>query len=89
MRPQFAEVRASGLICSAVLSPLSSFTALLTVFHPALIRNNDVLTADVIAPDASVDLPEVVSSVLGVVYDIMDREGESGEILKSELIIDF
>ncbi|XP_046890663.1 treslin isoform X2 [Hypomesus transpacificus] len=73
----FAEVRASGLICSAVLSPLSSFTALLTVFHPALIHNNNVLSADVIAPDAPADLPEVVSSVLGVVYDIMDREGES------------
>lgn len=79
----------SGLVSSAVLSPLSHVTALLTVLRPRVTHNNELLTADVVAPAAaetSSDLPDVVSSVLGVVYDIMEEDedgidGKDGIIL--------
>ena len=69
----------SGLVSSAVLSPLSHFTALLTVLQPRITQNDQLLTADIVAPAAaetSSDLPDVVSSVLGVVYDIMEEDGD-------------
>ncbi|XP_053174522.1 treslin [Scomber japonicus] len=75
----FAEVSDSGLVSSAVLSPLSHFTALLTVLQPRITQNDQLLTADIVAPAAaetSSDLPDVVSSVLGVVYDIMEEDGD-------------
>ncbi|XP_062276803.1 treslin [Scomber scombrus] len=75
----FAEVGDSGLVSSAVLSPLSHFTALLTVLQPRITQNDQLLTADIVAPAAaetSSDLPDVVSSVLGVVYDIMEEDGD-------------
>ncbi|XP_029607589.1 treslin isoform X3 [Salmo trutta] len=75
----FAEVSDGGdLPCSAFLSPLSALTALLTVFRPSVASGYHTLTLDAIAPaaaDTSSDLPEVVSSVLGGFYDIMEGDG--------------
>ncbi|XP_038855069.1 treslin [Salvelinus namaycush] len=75
----FAEVSDGGdLPCSAFLSPLSALTALLTVLRPSVASGYHTLTLDVIAPaaaDTSSDLPEVVSSVLGGFYDIMEGDG--------------
>lgn len=78
--PQLAEVNHNGLVCSAVLSPLSSSTALLSILQPVITQPNQLLTAEVIAPasaETSADLPDVVSSVLGVVYDIMKQDGDT------------
>lgn len=78
---QLAEVNDHGLVCSAILSTLSHNTALLTILHPGIMQDNQLLTADIIAPttdDTSADLPDVVNSVLGVVYDIM-AEGDSAD----------
>ncbi|XP_039989565.1 treslin [Xiphias gladius] len=77
-----AEVNDSGLVCSAVLSPLSHSTALLTILQPGITRHDPLLTTKTIAlatSDTSADLPDVVSSVLGVVYDIMEEEDDSGD----------
>ncbi|KAM6972945.1 treslin [Aplochiton taeniatus] len=73
----FAEVNDGGLVCPAVLSPLSAFTALLTVLQPGITRDNQLLTAAATAP--SPDVSDVVSRVLGVVHDIMDTEQDSGD----------
>lgn len=76
---QLAEVNDSGLVCSAVLSPLSYSTALLTILQPGITQHNPLLTAETVAPataDTSADLPDVVSSVLGVVYEIMEEDGD-------------
>lgn len=72
----------SSLVCSAILSPLSPFTALLTVLQPDVTLHSRLLTSQVITPataDTSTDLPDVVSSVLGVVYGIMEEDGDSGD----------
>ncbi|XP_028305861.1 treslin isoform X2 [Gouania willdenowi] len=69
-----AEVTDNGLVCSAVFSPLSHCTALLTIIQPEvpqLLCTN--ITADA-AAEPSAELPDVVSSVLGVVYDIMKED---------------
>lgn len=69
----------SGLMCSAVLSPLSPSTALLSILQPGITQHPQLLTTEVGAPSAaesSAELPDVVSSVLGVVYDIMEEDGE-------------
>ncbi|XP_031688892.1 treslin isoform X2 [Oncorhynchus kisutch] len=75
----FAEVSDGGdLPCSAFLSPLSALTALLTVLRPSVASGYHTLTMDIIAPaaaDNSSDLPEIVSSVLGGFYDIMEGDG--------------
>ncbi|KAM9854822.1 treslin [Aulostomus maculatus] len=75
----FAEVGDSSLVSSAVLSPSSQFTALLTFLHPRITQHDQLLTTDIVSPataETSTDLPDVVSSVLGVVYDIMEEDGE-------------
>lgn len=68
-----------GLLCSAVLSPLSPCTALLTILQPGvspLTRfGQRPLTTDT-AADGFAELPDVVSSVLGVVYDMMEEDGK-------------
>ena len=59
----------------AILSPLSAGTALLTLSRP----DSRLLSTQDIAPvpeDRSAELPQVVSSVLGVVCDIMEKEGD-------------
>lgn len=78
--PQLSEVNDSGLVCSAVLSPLSHSTALLTVLQSGITQQNQFLTTEIIAPataETSAELPDVVSSVLGVVYNIMEEDGDS------------
>lgn len=78
--PQFSEVNDRGLVCSAVLSPLSHSTALLTILQPGITQHDRFLTTETSAPaaaDGSAELPDVVSSVLGVVYDIMEEDGDS------------
>lgn len=68
-----------GLLCTAVLSPLSQSTAMLTVIQPTVPVHNPWVSTDNLASasaDAAADLPEVVSSVLGVVYDIMEKDGD-------------
>ncbi|XP_040895306.1 treslin isoform X2 [Toxotes jaculatrix] len=75
-----AEVNDSGLVCSAVLSPISHSSALLTILQPGITQHDSLLTTETVAPataDTSADLPDVVSSVLGVVYDIMEEDGDS------------
>ncbi|XP_071348126.1 treslin isoform X2 [Trachinotus anak] len=86
-----AEVNDSGLVCSAVLSSWSHSTALLTILQPGITsRYDQFLTTETIAPataDTSADLPDVVSSVLGVVYDIMEKDGDSvNDKLKDHLV---
>ncbi|XP_005460037.1 treslin isoform X1 [Oreochromis niloticus] len=75
-----AEVNDNGLLCSAVLSPLSYSTALLSILQPVIAQSNQRLTTEVITPasaETSADLPDIVNSVLGVVYDIMKQDGDS------------
>lgn len=75
---QLSEVNVCGLLCSAVLSPLSPSTALLTILQPGVSHftqfTQHPLTADTTA-DGLAELPDVVSSVLGVVYDMMQEDG--------------
>ncbi|XP_057691594.1 treslin isoform X2 [Corythoichthys intestinalis] len=76
----FAEVNYSEQSSSAVLSPLSNFTALLTVLQPKLTPHQHDLdteiTATSTAHEISPDLPEVVNSVLGVIYDMMEEDND-------------
>uniref|UniRef100_A0A3Q3NCT1 TopBP1-interacting, checkpoint, and replication regulator n=1 Tax=Mastacembelus armatus TaxID=205130 RepID=A0A3Q3NCT1_9TELE len=75
-----AEVNDNSLLVSAVLSPLSYSTALLTILQPGITQNDQLLTMENIAPataEPSHDLPDVVSSVLGVVYNIMEEDDDS------------
>ena len=80
---QFCEVGEGDRSHTAVLSPLSASTGLLVMVQPQIARVEHVLSADIVAPataENSADLPDIVSSVLGVVYDIMnDEEDDSGE----------
>ncbi|XP_073328354.1 treslin [Pagrus major] len=74
-----SEVNDRGLVCSAVLSPLSHTTALLTVLQSGITQHNQFLTTEIIAPataETSAELPDVVSSVVGVVYNIMEEDGD-------------
>lgn len=76
--PQLAEVNDNGLLCSAVLSPLSYSTALLSILQPVIVQS--LKSTEVITPalsETSADLPDIVNSVLGVVYDIMKQDGDS------------
>jgi len=69
------------VLCSAVLSVLSSCTAQLTVLQPLVTQEDQLLPADLVSldtTDISSDLPDVVSSVLNVMYDIMEEEDCSG-----------
>ncbi|XP_017288318.1 treslin [Kryptolebias marmoratus] len=73
-----AEVKDNGLWYSAVFSPLSFSTALLTVLHPVT-QCDHFLKTEMINPitaETSPDLPDVVNSVLGVIYDIMNKDGD-------------
>ncbi|RVE71364.1 hypothetical protein OJAV_G00050930 [Oryzias javanicus] len=72
-----AEVAVCGLVCSAVLSPLSHSTALLTILQPEIPQHRQLLKTHAGAAQTSTELPDVVSSVLGVVYDIMNQEEDA------------
>lgn len=76
-----------GLLCTAILSPLSPSTALLSLLHPDVSQHHLVVASETgtTAPTpSSSQLPDVVNSVLGIVYDIMDdsdrMDGEEGII---------
>ncbi|XP_077425544.1 treslin isoform X2 [Vanacampus margaritifer] len=79
----FAEVCHSGQSSSAVLSPLSNFSALLTVLQPAATQHQHFHNTDIISTSSTAqilaDLPEVVSSVLGTVYDMMEQDDDSSD----------
>lgn len=82
----------SGLVCSAVLSPLSHTTALLTILQSGVTQHNQFLSTEVIAPataETSAELPDVVSSVLGVVYDIMEKDDDDDSVDGEDGIIIF
>lgn len=74
---QRAEVTNGGVACSAIFSPSSPSTALLTVLHSATAQCDPLKTEVNIAVPP--DLPDVVSSVLGVVYDIMNQDDDDGK----------
>lgn len=79
---QLVEVNDGSLVCAAVLSPLSHSTALLTILQPGVPHCEQSLTTDITAPattEMSADLPDIVSSVLHVVYDIMEEDGERAD----------
>ncbi|XP_061679100.1 treslin isoform X2 [Syngnathoides biaculeatus] len=77
----FGEVCHDGHSSSAVLFPLSNFSALLTVLRPAIARHphlhNAEITSTTSTAEMSADIPEIVSSVLGVVYDMMEQDNDS------------
>ncbi|KAL0967940.1 hypothetical protein UPYG_G00260130 [Umbra pygmaea] len=76
----FAEVTDGDLPRSAVLSPLSALTALLTVLQPGVALDVQALPAGTRASaevDTWSDLPEVVSSVLSLVYDMVEESGHT------------
>ncbi|XP_063732938.1 treslin isoform X2 [Eleginops maclovinus] len=82
-----SEVKDSGLVYSAVLSPLSHTTALLTILQSGVAQNEQILTSEIIAPataETLAELPDVVSSVLGVVYDIMAEDCDTVEDLPED-----
>ncbi len=81
---QLAEVNERGVVCSAVLSVLSSCTAQLTVLQPLVTQEDQLLPTHIVpldTADISNDLPDVVSSVLNVIYDIIEDEDGSGVCL--------
>lgn len=76
-----AEVSDGGLVSSAVLSPLSQNAALLTVLQPAVGQDERLLVTTAVstaAAETSAELPDVVRSVLGVVYGLMEDDGDDG-----------
>ncbi|KAJ8340278.1 hypothetical protein SKAU_G00349110 [Synaphobranchus kaupii] len=83
----YCEVSDGDRSHTAVLSPLSASTALLVMVQPQVAHAQDVLSAHIVSPattDNSVDLPDIVTSVLSVVYDIMnDEEDDSAEAAKA------
>ncbi|KAK7121407.1 hypothetical protein R3I93_022486 [Phoxinus phoxinus] len=86
-----AEVSEGGVLCSAVLSVLSSCMAQLTVLQPLVTQEDRLLPADIVSldtTDISSDLPDVVSSVLNVMYDIMEDEDCSDQV-KMPLVPDW
>nr|XP_057931205.1 treslin isoform X2 [Doryrhamphus excisus] len=87
-----AEVSVSGLLSSAVLAPLSQFSALLTIIQPVITQpHQPINTPEPISSTTtaaiSADLPEVVSSVLGVVYDMMEQDGDSADDHPNDYIV--
>ncbi|XP_068595792.1 treslin [Brachionichthys hirsutus] len=77
-----SEVSDGGAVSTAVLSPLSRSTALLTVLQPGIARRErELLIGKSIAPATAgnaADLPDVVGGVLGVADDAMEEHDENG-----------
>lgn len=74
---QVADVSCGGLTHSAVLSPLSTQTALLNILRRPTVADGEPVTLDLVLQESDeelTDLPDVVSSVLNVVYDLMKDE---------------
>ncbi|XP_061630273.1 treslin isoform X2 [Phyllopteryx taeniolatus] len=76
----FGEVCHRGQSSSAVLFPLANFSALLTVLQPAITQHPHLHNTEIISTtstaEMSADVPEIVSSVLGVVYDMMEQDND-------------
>uniref|UniRef100_W5ND50 TOPBP1 interacting checkpoint and replication regulator n=1 Tax=Lepisosteus oculatus TaxID=7918 RepID=W5ND50_LEPOC len=72
----FAEVEGSdqGPPCTAVLSPLSASTGLLTVLQPQLASAQGLVLQG--ATEPSSELPDIVASVLNHVYDFVEDRAE-------------
>ncbi|XP_052399798.1 treslin [Carassius gibelio] len=87
-----ADVSEGGVVCSAVLLVLSSCTAQLTVLQPLVTQEDQLLPTDLVSLDTtndlSSDLPDVVSSVLNVMFDIMEDEDLSDQV-KSPFVPDW
>lgn len=84
-----ADVSEDGLVRSAVLSPMSHCSALLSVLQTGPSELDRVcLSSDPSGFESPSDLPAVVSSVLEVVYNIMedDRDDDNGEKQKSNVL---
>ncbi|KAM9376944.1 treslin [Pholidichthys leucotaenia] len=84
-----AEVNDNGLVCSAVLSALSYSTALLTIFYPVIAQPNQLLSTEIVGPataETSADLPDVVNSVLGVVYEIMEDSDGINDNIEDDVV---
>ncbi|XP_017554944.1 treslin isoform X1 [Pygocentrus nattereri] len=78
-----AEISEGGLVRSAVLSVLSPCTALLTVLQHLPAQCEEVLDKSLISSETgenSADLPDIVQSVLSVMYDIMKDENMTEEM---------
>lgn len=75
-----AEVSEGGVVCSAVLSVMSSCTALLTVLQPLVTQHLPDSLVSSETTDDSADLPDVVSSVLNVIYGIMENDDCSDQV---------
>lgn len=76
---QLCEVEAGGLLLTAVLSALCPSTAVLSVLPPAVAWQPLDAAISPAAAAASAELPAVVSSVLEVVYGLMEQDGDAGE----------
>lgn len=74
-----------SLLCTAVLSPLSPSTALLTILQPVLPPEFSQVTKHPVSTKTPADslagLPDVVSRVLGVVFDMMEEDGEERTVV--------
>ncbi|XP_037308284.2 treslin isoform X2 [Pungitius pungitius] len=77
-----SEVNVRGLVCSAVLSPVSHSTALLTILQSEVTRHDQFPAIAIAAATAetSAELPDIVNSVLGVVYDIMAEDEDEDAV---------
>lgn len=76
-----------GLLCTAVLAPLSPSAALLSLLPPDISHHHLFLTSETTTSTtqhSSSELPDMVNSVLGVVHGIMEysdrMDGEEGII---------
>nr|XP_040018278.1 treslin isoform X1 [Gasterosteus aculeatus aculeatus] len=77
-----SDVNDSGLVCSAVFSPVSHSTALLTILQSEVTQHAQFPMTDIAVATAetSAQLPDIVSSVLGVVYDIMAEDEDEDAV---------
>uniref|UniRef100_H3CYF8 Uncharacterized protein n=1 Tax=Tetraodon nigroviridis TaxID=99883 RepID=H3CYF8_TETNG len=75
-----SEVDDGGLLCSAVLSPLSPSAALLSLLPPDVAQARLLLTHQTSpAATGSTHLPRVVGGLLGVVCDLMEHSDTTDE----------
>ncbi|XP_062403746.1 treslin [Sardina pilchardus] len=83
-----ADVSCGGLTHSAVLSPLSTHTATLSILRPPMVLGSEHVTPDLaskVSDDELTDLPDVVNSVLSVVYDLMRDEDHCDEKVNCQI----
>ncbi|TRY54824.1 hypothetical protein DNTS_001792 [Danionella cerebrum] len=83
-----ADVNEGGVVSSAVLMKISTCTAQLSIHQP-LFDLEEPHQVSLDTTDISSDLPEVVSSVLSVMYDIMEDDDEDSGHTKMSLVPDW